>query len=92
MKVVGSFGFSIASETLDLMKAMVDNGEVDTLVAERTWAELRAALGETKPSAFFELLRESGALARILPEIDAVFGVGGWSTEVGVRFHFPSEQ
>ena len=69
------FGFSIAPETRDLMKVMVDNGEVDTLVAERTWAELRGALGEAKPSVFFELLRESGALARILPEIDALFGV-----------------
>jgi tRNA nucleotidyltransferase (CCA-adding enzyme) len=69
------FGFSIAPETRGLMKEMVENGEVDTLVAERTWAELRGALGETKPSVFFELLRESGALARILPEIDALFGV-----------------
>jgi tRNA nucleotidyltransferase (CCA-adding enzyme) len=69
------FGFSIAPETRDLMKVMVHNGEVDTLVAERTWAELRDALGEARPSVFFELLRESGALARILPEIDALFGV-----------------
>jgi tRNA nucleotidyltransferase (CCA-adding enzyme) len=69
------FGFSIAPETRHLMKVMVENGEVDTLVAERTWAELRGALGETRPSVFFELLRESGALARILPEIDALFGV-----------------
>ncbi len=69
------FGFSVAAETRDLMKAMVDNGEVDTLVAERTWAELRDALAADKPSVFFELLRESGALARILPEIDALFGV-----------------
>lgn len=69
------FGFSVAAETRDLIKVMVENGEVDTLVAERTWAELRDALGEAKPSVFFELLRESGALARILPEIDALFGV-----------------
>jgi len=68
-------GFSIAPETRALMKAMVENGEVDALVAERTWAELRDALAEARPSAFFEVLRECGALARVLPEIDALFGV-----------------
>jgi tRNA nucleotidyltransferase (CCA-adding enzyme) len=69
------FGFSIAPETLALMRGMVDNGEVDSLVAERAWQELARGLMEKKPSQFFETLRSCGALAKILPEVDALFGV-----------------
>ncbi|OFZ67511.1 MAG: multifunctional CCA tRNA nucleotidyl transferase/2'3'-cyclic phosphodiesterase/2'nucleotidase/phosphatase [Betaproteobacteria bacterium RBG_16_56_24] len=69
------FGFTIASETLQLMRDMVDNGEVDALVAERVWQELARGLMEKKPSRFFETLRSCGALAKILPEVDALFGV-----------------
>jgi len=69
------FGFSIAPETLALMRDMVDNGEVDALVAERAWQELARGLMEKKPSRFFETLRSCGALAKILPEVDALFGV-----------------
>jgi len=69
------FGFSIAPETLQLMRDMVDNGEVDALVAERVWQELTRGLMENKPSRFFETLRSCGALAKILPEVDALFGV-----------------
>jgi tRNA nucleotidyltransferase (CCA-adding enzyme) len=69
------FGFSIASETMALMRAMVDNGEVDALVAERVWQELARGLMEKQPSHFFTTLRECGALQKILPEVDALFGV-----------------
>jgi tRNA nucleotidyltransferase (CCA-adding enzyme) len=69
------FGFTIAPETLKLMRVMVDNGEVDALVAERVWQELARGLMEKKPSRFFETLRSCGALARIIPEVDALFGV-----------------
>ena len=69
------FGFSIAPETLALMREMADNGEVDALVAERVWQELARGLMEKKPSRFFETLRSCGALAKILPEVDALFGV-----------------
>jgi tRNA nucleotidyltransferase (CCA-adding enzyme) len=54
---------------------MVDNGEVDALVAERVWQELARGLMEKQPSRFFETLRSCGALAKILPEVDALFGV-----------------
>ena len=69
------FGFSIAPETLTLMRDMVSNGEVDALVAERVWQELARGLMERKPSRFFETLRSCGALVRIMPEVDALFGV-----------------
>ena len=69
------FGFTIAPETLALMRDMVGNGEVDALVAERVWQELARGLMENKPSRFFETLRSCGALAKILPEVDALFGV-----------------
>lgn len=67
--------FALAPETLALMRAMVDQGEVDHLVAERVWQELAKGLMEARPSRLFESLRSCGALARILPEIDALFGV-----------------
>ncbi|MFZ5523599.1 MAG: multifunctional CCA addition/repair protein [Pseudomonadota bacterium] len=69
------FGFTIAPETLQLMRDMVNNGEVDALVAERVWQELARGLMEKKPSRFFETLRSCGALAKIIPEVDALFGV-----------------
>ena len=69
------FGFAIAPETLELMRGMVNNGEVDALVAERVWQELARGLLEKKPSRFFETLRSCGALAKILPELDALFGM-----------------
>jgi len=69
------FGFTIAPETLQLMRDMVNNGEVDALVAERVWQELARGLMEKQPSRFFETLRSCGALAKIIPEVDALFGV-----------------
>ncbi len=68
-------GFSVAPETLDLMRAMVADGEVDHLVPERVFQELSRALGEPTPSAFLRTLRACGALARVLPEVGALYGV-----------------
>ena len=67
--------FSVAPETMALARSMVDAGEVDALVAERVWQELAKGLGEREPSRMFQVLRECGALARILPEVDRLFGV-----------------
>ncbi len=69
------FGFAIAPETLDLMRQMVKGGEVDALVAERVWQELARGLMEKQPSRMLHVLRDCDALARILPELDALFGV-----------------
>ncbi len=70
-----SLGFTVAPETLDLMKSMVASGEVDALVPERVWQELKRALEEPTPSAAVWMLRDCGALARLLPEVDALYGV-----------------
>ncbi len=69
------FGFRIAPETLALMSEMVHNGEVDALVPERMWQELARGLMERKPSRMFYALRECSALARIMPEVNTLFGV-----------------
>lgn len=67
--------FTVAPQTLELMRKMVSAGEVDALVAERVWQEVSRGLMERRPSRMFAVLRECGALARILPDIDAMFGV-----------------
>jgi len=67
--------FSVAPETLALMRAMVEAGEVDALVAERVWQELARGLMEARPSRMFEVLRACGALARLLPEVERLWGV-----------------
>ena len=67
--------FSVAPETLALMRTMVEDGEVDALVPERVWQELSKGLMETKPSRMFEVLRDCGALRKILPELDRLWGV-----------------
>ena len=67
-------GFAPADDTMDLCRRMVDDGEVDHLVPERVWQELDKALTEPRPSAFFGVLRGCGALARIMPEVDELFG------------------
>jgi len=67
--------FSVAPETRELMRDMVEAGEVDALVAERVWQELARGLMEDKPSRMFEVLRDCGALARLLPEVERLWGV-----------------
>ncbi|MFL6681346.1 MAG: multifunctional CCA addition/repair protein [Burkholderiaceae bacterium] len=67
--------FTVAPETTALMQQMVQAGEVDALVAERVWQELSRGLMERAPARMFEVLRDTGALARLLPEVDTLFGV-----------------
>ena len=67
--------FSVAPDTLALMRQMVDAGEVDALVPERVWQELARGLVEAQPSRMFGVLRDCGALAKLLPEVDRLFGV-----------------
>ncbi|MFL6661753.1 MAG: multifunctional CCA addition/repair protein [Rhizobacter sp.] len=67
--------FRVAPETEALMRRMVDEGEVDALVPERVWQELSRGLMEARPSRMFEVLRGCGALARLLPEVDRLWGV-----------------
>jgi tRNA nucleotidyltransferase (CCA-adding enzyme) len=67
--------FTVAPETLALMRQMVAAGEVDALVSERVWQELAKGLMEAQPSRMFEVLRTCGALQKILPELDRLWGV-----------------
>ena len=67
--------FSVAPETLALMRQMVKDGEADHLVAERVWQELAKGLMQAQPSRMFEVLRNCGALLRLLPELDRLWGV-----------------
>jgi tRNA nucleotidyltransferase (CCA-adding enzyme) len=67
--------FQVAPETLSLMRDMVEAGEADALVAERVWQEVSRGLMERAPARMLEVLREVGALARLMPEVDALFGV-----------------
>ena len=76
------FPFTIAPETLALMRAMAENGEADALVPERVWQELARGLMETNPSRMLEVLHETGALPRILPEIAVLFLDAGQAAEV----------
>ncbi|PXX93657.1 multifunctional CCA tRNA nucleotidyl transferase/2'3'-cyclic phosphodiesterase/2'nucleotidase/phosphatase [Marinobacter vulgaris] len=62
-------GFAVAESTMTLMKQMVDDGEIDDLVPERVWQEIQRALHENEPGTFFEVLRDCGALANIIPEL-----------------------
>jgi tRNA nucleotidyltransferase (CCA-adding enzyme) len=83
-------GFTIAPETLELMRAMVVRGEVNALVAERVWQETEKALRETQASAFFRTLRECGALKIIYPELDRLYGVpqpAQWHPEIDTGVH-----
>jgi tRNA nucleotidyltransferase (CCA-adding enzyme) len=85
-----SLGFHVAPETLALMRAMVERGEADALVAERVWQETEKALHEPGASVFFAVLRECGALKVIYPEIDALFGVPQpekWHPEIDTGVH-----
>jgi tRNA nucleotidyltransferase (CCA-adding enzyme) len=83
-------GFVVAPETLKLMRAIVERGELDALVAERVWQETEKALASADPGAFFRVLRDCGALKVIFPEIDALFGVpqpAKWHPEIDTGVH-----
>lgn len=67
--------FRVAPETETLMRRMVEDGEADALVPERVWREISRGLMERAPSRMFDVLRGCGALARVLPEVDRLFGV-----------------
>ncbi|MDD9892698.1 MAG: multifunctional CCA addition/repair protein [Gammaproteobacteria bacterium] len=87
---LGPLGFRVAPETLELMKQMVDAGEADHLVPERVWQETAKALQMPAPQRFVEILRNCGALAKIYPEIDAMFGVPQkpqWHPEIDCGRH-----
>ena len=68
-------GFTVAPETMELMKSIVAKGEMKFLVAERVWKETSRALTEQSPQVFFEVLKACNALEVLLPEVDALFGV-----------------
>jgi tRNA nucleotidyltransferase (CCA-adding enzyme) len=67
------YGFRVTEETFKLMRKMAESGEADALVPERVWQEIARGLMEAKPSRMFEVLRECGALARVMPEVDALW-------------------
>lgn len=71
------FGFAVAPETMRLMRAMVDAGEADHLVPERVWQEIARGLQEPGPERMVAVLRDCGALARVLPEVDALAAADG---------------
>jgi len=87
---LADLGFTVAEETLTLMRHMVASGEVDALVPERVWQEAERALGESRPDVFFQTLRDCGALAVNFPELDALYGVPQppkWHPEVDTGVH-----
>ncbi len=83
-------GFTIAAETMDLMRRMVAAGEVDALVPDRVWKETERALAGDDTRVYFEVLRECGALSVLFPEVDALFGVPQperWHPEIDTGLH-----
>ena len=83
-------GFTVAPGTMALMRQMVESGEVDALVPERVWQETAKALAEPRPDAFLSVLRECGALKRVYPELDALWGVpqpAKWHPEIDTGVH-----
>lgn len=85
-----ALGFTVVDATIDLMSEMVANGEVDALVPDRVWKETEAALASDNPQVFFDVLRQCGALRRLYPEIDSLFGVPQppkWHPEIDCGIH-----
>ncbi|MCZ6716562.1 MAG: multifunctional CCA addition/repair protein [Gammaproteobacteria bacterium] len=83
-------GFTVAEETMELMRGMVADGEADALVAERIWQETHTALLEPRPQVFFQILRDCGALPVLFPELEALFGVPQnpkWHPEIDCGVH-----
>ena len=90
MARLACLGFTVASDTNDLMRNMVQQGEVDNLVAERVWQEMHGALLAKNPRAFFDTLNDCDALRVILPEVHALFGVpqpAHWHPEIDSGIH-----
>jgi tRNA nucleotidyltransferase (CCA-adding enzyme) len=90
MSRLAPLGFQVHPDTLELMKKLVKDGEIAALVAERVWQEIKNSLNQAKPSAFFLTLRDCGALAILLPEIDCLFGIPQtkqWHPEVDTGIH-----
>jgi tRNA nucleotidyltransferase (CCA-adding enzyme) len=85
-----ALGFTVAPETLALMRTIAANGELDALVAERVWQETLKALTSSHPQAYFSVLRDAEALKVIFPEVDALFGVpqpAQWHPEIDTGAH-----
>jgi tRNA nucleotidyltransferase (CCA-adding enzyme) len=85
-----SLGFTVAPATMELMRHVVDSGELSALVPERVWVETDRALGEERPEVYFEVLRTCGALAIVFPEIAALYGVPQpemWHPEIDTGVH-----
>jgi tRNA nucleotidyltransferase (CCA-adding enzyme) len=85
-----ALGFRISGETMMLMRSMVDAGEIDALVADRVWKETEEALRGNNSRVFFEVLRNCGALERLFPELEALFGVpqpAKWHPEIDTGLH-----
>ena len=83
-------GFTVAPETLELMRGIAASGELAALVPERVWVETERALGEQQPTVYFEVLRACGALEVVFPEIAALFGVPQpekWHPEIDSGLH-----
>ncbi len=87
---LASLGFTVAKETMQLMRDMADSGELNTLTPERVWQEWHKSLSTPRPDVFLSVLRDCGALAVVLPEIDALFGVPQpekWHPEIDTGIH-----
>jgi tRNA nucleotidyltransferase (CCA-adding enzyme) len=83
-------GFTVAPETMELMRGIVSSGEMSALVPERVWVETERALGEDRPTAYFAVLRDCGALAALFPEVAALYGVPQppqWHPEIDTGLH-----
>ncbi len=82
-------GFTVAEETMALMREIAASGELDALVPERVWQELRKALVSEQPSAFLRTLHDAHALGPILPELEALYGVPQRAEFPGSRYRHP---
>ncbi len=82
--------FTVAPETMDMMSEIVQSGELAHLTAERVWQEWHKSLSTPHPEVFLSVLKECGALAIVLPEVDALFGVPQpekWHPEIDTGIH-----
>ncbi|MFP6851138.1 MAG: multifunctional CCA addition/repair protein [Pseudomonas sp.] len=68
-------GFTVAAETMALMRELSESGELSALTPERSWKEISRALMEPRPDVFIQVLRDCGALQVLLPEVDMLFGI-----------------